>query len=147
MHFYSLRLSIYTGNDAFTTDDATKYAEARFYTGRLNFLPCITLVYVCQYNAHHNPPVKEVHSQSNEEHSLGIVYPKEIRVENRLQCPGQPRDLIHVTFRKVPVKPVEYIERSVYTKCKKVVRCDCLCFSCPLQHEELGKNCNRFEPD
>lgn len=45
----------------------------------------------------------------------------------------------------VPVDPIGNIEGSVDTKRGQIVRCNCLCLPCPLKHEELRQNSDRFE--
>jgi len=110
--------------------------KSSFYTGRLNFLPCMTLSHKHQLK----------YSSTRGRRSLGIINPEEVRVQDCLYDAGHPRDLINVTICEVSIKPVRDIQCPVHTECEDVVRRDSFSFSGPLKHEELGENRNRLEP-
>lgn len=40
---------------------------------------------------------------------LGIINPEKVRVENRLDCAGNPRDRINIALCKIAIQPVRYI--------------------------------------
>jgi hypothetical protein len=66
--------------------------------------------------------------------SLCVVNVEEIRVQNCLDDACNNRDwIVEARYvEDVAVDPVRNIESPVGAKRKKVVRCDCLCFSSSL---------------
>lgn len=77
---------------------------------------------------------------------LGIVDPEKVRVENRLNRAGEPRDRVDVTLRKVSIQPIRYVQRPVKPQRKQIVRRNRFGFARSLQHEQLGKNRDGFQP-
>lgn len=63
---------------------------------------------------------------------LGIVNPKEIKIENCLDDACKPGYPIDMSFRKVPVQPVGNVQRSVGSKRKEVMSGNCFRFTSPL---------------
>lgn len=109
------------------------------HTGRLNFLPCrtlgITALETCC--ASDFPTV----------YSLCVVNPEEVGVEDRLDDTGDLGNRVDVALSEVAVYPVRNVESSVCTQREEVVGRDRLGLASALQHEELRKDGNRFQPD
>lgn len=82
------------------------------------------------------------------EYALGVVDPEEVGVEHGLDDTSDHGDGVPVVILgEESPDPVGNVKRSVSTQREQVVRCNSLCFTCPLQHEQLGKDGNRFQPD
>ena len=116
-------------------------------TGRLNFFPCNTL----PPPTHISIPTSQLsnhgtHARMNT-HSLGIIDVEKVRIQNRLQRPRHPGDLIHIALCKVSVQPVGDVERPVDAEREEVVRGDGVGFAGALEHEELWEDGDGFEPD
>lgn len=83
--------------------------------------------------------------------NLVVVDVEEVRVQNRLNETsnnGNPVDLVLVgRLHQVSVDPVGNVQGAVATEGKEVVGGDGLGLASSLQHEQLGKNGHRLEPD
>lgn len=77
---------------------------------------------------------------------LGIVNPEKIRVENRLDHAGEPRDRIDIALCKVSIQPIGYVQRPIKPQREQIVRRDRFGFARSLQHEQLGENGDGFQP-
>lgn len=80
-------------------------------------------------------------------HSLGIIDVEKVRIQDRLHSPGHPRYGIHIPLGEISVQPIWDVQRPVDAEREQIVRCDGIGLAGPLQHEELGENGDRFEPD
>lgn len=80
-------------------------------------------------------------------HSLGVINPEEVGIQHGLHQTRHPSYLIHVSLREVPVEPIGNVQRPIQAQRKEIVRCYRFRFTSSLKHEQLGKNCDRFEPD
>ena len=52
-----------------------------------------------------------------------------------------------VAFGKVAIYPVWDVEGTIYSKCEKIVCSNCISFTGPLQHKQLGQDSDGFKPD
>lgn len=77
---------------------------------------------------------------------LGIVNPEKVRVENRLDRAGDPRDRVDIVLCKISIQPIGYVQRPVKPQCEQIVRRDRFGFARSLQHEQLRENGNGFQP-
>lgn len=75
-------------------------------------------------------------------HKLCEINVKEICIETGLDEACDDGDWIEVTFREIPPDPIGYIQSSVESERKEVVRCDVFRFSSPLKHEQLRQDCH-----
>lgn len=82
-------------------------------------------------------------------HSLCPVNVEEIGVQDGLNdtCNDCDRVIELGDIEDVAVDPIGDVQCSVSPKRKEVVCRDRFSFSSPLQHEELGQNCNRLQPN
>lgn len=82
---------------------------------------------------------------------LVVVDIEKVRVEQSLNDAGHDGDRLEGSLEgglgEVSVYPIRDIERPVQTQGKQIVRGDCVCLSSALQHEQLGQDCNRFQPN
>lgn len=80
-------------------------------------------------------------------HLLGIVNPKEVRVQYSLDDTGDHGDGIEMArLGEISVNPVRNVQCSVNAQGKEVVSGNRFCFASPLQHEQLWQYGDTFEP-
>lgn len=82
-------------------------------------------------------------------HDLGVVDPEEVGVHDGLDDTSNNRNPVHLMafLGNVSVDPVRDVQGSVKTQGSEIVGRDGLGLPCPLQHEELGHDGNRLEPN
>lgn len=80
---------------------------------------------------------------------LLVVYPEEVTVQNRLDDTRHDGDVVDavIGLGEVSPDPVGNVEGAVQSQSEQVVCCDRLGLTGALQHEQLRKDSNRFEPD
>jgi hypothetical protein len=108
-------------------------------TGRLNFLPCNTLL-TSQYT----------YTQSRKgQNILRIVNIEEIRVQDRLDDACNHGNWVEEAryLPEIPIDPIGDIHGAVRAQSEEVVRRDGLGLAGALQHEELRQDSDRLEPD
>lgn len=74
---------------------------------------------------------------------------EEIGVQNGLDDTRNDGDWVVEPryLEEISVDPIGNVQCPIGAECEQVMGCDCLRFASSLEHEELGQDGNRFEPD
>jgi len=96
---------------------------------------------------HHSPFTESPYRLHNVDNTFCDVEIEKITIQDRLYTSGDHSNQVEEALRVIAIDPVENVQSTVATKGEEVVAGDSLSFTGLTDHEQLRKDCNRFQVD